>query len=390
MKKLLFCLWLFSYMIIYGQQTEKSTHDNYSQALPYYNFGKGLGVTAPDSLFQMNIRFRMKNRFDAIVDDNDKLVYEASVRRLRLRFDGFVIDPKVGYVIQLSFAPRDMSGNKIIRDAIVFYRPDKNWYFSFGQTKLPGNRQRINSSGALQLTDRSINNSAFNIDRDFGFQAHYTNQFGSEFVYNLKTAITNGQGRDFIDRNTGLAYTARVELLPLGKFKKTGEYFEGDILREQTPKLYFGVAYHYNHNATKTQGQNGKVFVDGATHNLQSVFLDGVLKYNGWAIMGAYMQRTTPQPISGAQYVLSGWGVDSQVSYIFPNNWEIVSRYSFLTPENQLKSVMPEQNQFSLGLTKYVWEHAFKAQLEVTRTTETLLSNTPKEWYVRFQVEIGI
>lgn len=390
MKKLLFCLWLLSCTTIYAQQSEKSKNDNYSRALPYYDFGKGLGVTAPDSLFQMNIRFRMKNRFDAIVDDNDELGYEASVRRLRLRFDGFVMDPKVGYVIQLSFAPRDMSGNRIIRDAIVFYRPDKNWYFSFGQTKLPGNRQRINSSGALQLTDRSINNSAFNIDRDFGFQAHYTNQFGSKFVYNLKTAITTGEGRDFIGRNTGLAYTTRVELLPLGKFKKSGEYFEGDILREQTPKLYLGATYHYNHNATKTQGQNGTVFANGSTHNLQSVLLDGVLKYNGWAIMGAYMQRTTPHPVSGTQYVLSGWGIDSQVSYVFPSNWEIASRYSFLTPDSQLKDVMPKQNQISLGLTKYVWEHAFKVQLEVSRTTQTLLNDTQKEWYVRFQVEIGI
>ncbi len=391
MKKLLFCLWLLSCTTIYAQQSEKSKNDNYSRALPYYDFGKGLGVTAPDSLFQMNIRFRMKNRFDAIVDNNDELGYEASVRRLRLRFDGFVMDPKVGYVIQLSFAPRDMGGNRIIRDAIVFYRPDKNWYFSFGQTKLPGNRQRINSSGALQLTDRSINNSAFNIDRDFGFQAHYTNQFGSKFVYNLKTAITTGEGRDFIGRNTGLAYTTRAELLPLGKFKKSGEYFEGDILREQTPKLYLGATYHYNHNATKTQGQNGTVFADGSTHNLQSVLLDGVLKYNGWAIMGAYMQRTTPHPVSGGtQYVLSGWGIDSQVSYVFPSNWEIASRYSFLTPDSQLKDVMPKQNQISLGLTKYVWEHAFKVQLEVSRTTQTLLNDTQKEWYARFQVEIGI
>jgi hypothetical protein len=43
----------------------------------------------------------------------------------------------------------------------------KNWTIGFGQTKLPGNNQRVVSSGS-EFTDRTINNSRFNIDRDFG------------------------------------------------------------------------------------------------------------------------------------------------------------------------------------------------------------------------------
>jgi hypothetical protein len=39
-----------------------------------------------------------------------------------------------------------------------------------GQTKLPGNNQRVVSSGSLEFTDRTINNSRFNIDRDFVFR----------------------------------------------------------------------------------------------------------------------------------------------------------------------------------------------------------------------------
>jgi hypothetical protein len=50
----------------------------------------------------------------------------------------------------------------------VLYKPTKNWTIGFGQTKLPGNNQRVVSSGSLEFTDRTINNSRFNIDRDFG------------------------------------------------------------------------------------------------------------------------------------------------------------------------------------------------------------------------------
>jgi hypothetical protein len=70
----------------------------------------------------------------------------------------------------LSFAPGDVGEIRegeninIIRDAVVFIALI-NIGISFGQTKLPGNRQRVNSSGALQLTDRSINNAKFTIDK---------------------------------------------------------------------------------------------------------------------------------------------------------------------------------------------------------------------------------
>jgi hypothetical protein len=41
----------------------------------------------------------------------------------------------------------------------VLFKPTKNWTIGFGQTKLPGNNQRVVSSGSLEFTDRTINNS---------------------------------------------------------------------------------------------------------------------------------------------------------------------------------------------------------------------------------------
>ena len=107
----------------------------------------------------MNIRFRMQNRSTLNLNDGRDDTVEGVVRRLRLRFDGFVGNPKFLYAIQLSFSPgdvgtlRDGDGINIIRDAMFFYRPNPRINLGFGQTKLPGNRQRLNSSGALQLTD---------------------------------------------------------------------------------------------------------------------------------------------------------------------------------------------------------------------------------------------
>lgn len=385
-----------------GSDTIK-TNDLKLSALPYYSYGKGLGVTSADSLFQLNIRFRMQNRVTYINEEDLDNRYEAQIRRLRLRLDGYVWNPQFLYVIQLSFAPGDVGSVKegdnvnIIRDAAFYYRPNKHWNFIFGQTKLPGNRQRINSSGALQLTDRSINNARFTIDRDFGFQAYYLNEKKEQFSYNIKTAISTGEGRNWTKTSDdGVALTGKIEVMPLGSFAKNGAFFEGDIVREQTPKLMFSGAYQQNNQAVRTRGQLGNELFDPQT--LRSYFVDALIKYKGWAFMSAYMNRSasdliTRNPFNSSEieYVYAGEGMDYQLSYIFKNNIEIIGRYSNQNVDNEIKALTPDLKQYSIGATKYLREHAFKLQAELTfNEKDYFLGNTQNDWYFRLQLEIGI
>ena len=127
MKKVILFVLLMLPILTWAQQ-EKDSHadDEFKIAtLPYYNYGKGLGMTSADSLFQLNIRFRMQNRvtYYSYDDENKDNEYEAQIRRLRLRLDGFVGDPKFQYALQLSFTPGDLGGSlkegqniNIIRD----------------------------------------------------------------------------------------------------------------------------------------------------------------------------------------------------------------------------------------------------------------------------------
>lgn len=380
----------------------KRDNDVKLSVLPYYNFGRGLGMTSPDSLFQLNIRFRMQNRASFAEDEDGNTGVGAYIRRLRLRFDGYVGNPKFLYAIQLSFAPGDVGeiqdgGNlNIIRDAVVFYRPNSYWTFSFGQTKLPGNRQRVNSSGALQLTDRSINNAKFNIDRDFGFQAHNLNEFKDKFSYNFKFALSTGNGRNTtVDTDDGLSYTGKVELFPLGSFASSGSTFEGDIERESRPKLLFSAAYNYNHKALMTQGVLGKELFESRSQS--SLLVDAMMKYEGFALMWSYMNRNSANPITQnaektqTAYVYVGHGTDYQASYLFPSNYELIGRFSNQKVHKSISQLQPNQNQYTLGLTKYIWEHAFKLQLE-TSYNQYRHSNSVKtdDWYTRLQVEMGI
>src|SRR5690554_456447 len=408
MKKII--AFLFFILISFQAFSQKENNvdpdkDLRMSVLPYYNFGKGLGLTSPDSIFQLNIRFRMQNRATYLSEEGaEEDEINAEIRRLRLRFDGYVGNPNFMYAIQLSFSPGDTGGGveegenmQIIRDAVIFYQPTDSWTFSFGQTKLPGNRQRMNSSGALQFTDRSMNNASFNIDRDFGFQAHNLNEFKDKFSYNFKGAITTGEGRnDTGNSDTGLAYTGKVELFPLGPFKNNGSFFEGDMVREEKPKLMVSGAYSFNNKATKSQGQLGEKLFE--KRDLSTLLLDAMMKYNGWSFQTAYMSRISKDPItinpddvSDISFVYVGDGMDYQLSYLFPSNFELLGRYSYQNIHKDVQSLAPDRNQYSFGVTKYIWEHAFKMQAEVTFDELNYIDGTSKNnWYIRFQVEIGI
>jgi phosphate-selective porin OprO/OprP len=411
MKKIVIALVFLSHLC-YAQITKPSKQDNDIKltSLPYYSFGKGVGITSPDSLFQFNIRFRMQNRLTYYENEGEQSYYEAQIRRLRLRFDGFVGNPKFLYVIQLSFGTGDIGVQKsgetlnVIRDAIFYYRPSNNWQVGFGVTKLPGRRQTVNSSGGIQLTDRTINNSRFSIDRDLGLHFANLHEKKDIFSYNFKGAITLGEGRNWssnsansiLKDNNGLCYTGKVELLPMGTFKRDGHYFEGDILREPSPKLMFSGSYSFNAKARKTQGQLGDYLYE--TRDLSSLLLDAIAKYNGWAFMASYNTRGTKNPmtinpsdIAKTATVFTGNGTDLQLSYCFPSKYELVGRYSTQNVASDSKMIYPDINQYSFGVTKYIWEHALKLQTEFTTEKQYFYDNTEKSnWYLRFEIEIGI
>ncbi|WP_333600981.1 porin [Flavobacterium sp.] len=405
MKKTLQLLLLLFSVSLYSQiiQTTKS-NDIKLSTLPYYSFKKGIGITTPDSLFQLNIRFRIQNRVTYIKNEDENGGYDGQVRRLRLRFDGFVMNPKFQFALQLSFAPGDVGVTKdgqnlnVIRDAVVYYKPNKHWSLSFGQTKLPGNRQTVNSSGALQLTDRSINNTKFTIDRDFGFQIHNFNEFENKFSYNFKAALSGGEGRNQTGKaDDGVAVTGKIEVLPFGAFTKDGTYFEGDIQREKKPKLMLSGAFQQNNHARRAMGETGIDLFE--TRTMKSVLLDAMFKYRGWAAMASYMSRTTTDtaitvnPVNAAEinYAYVGSGFDYQLSYLLRSNYEVIGRFSTQKAGDDIKALTPDTNEYSLGVTKYLWEHTFKLQSELTFDKLTFdTGETKNNWYLRFQVEIGI
>ena len=351
----------------------------------------------------LNIRFRMQNRLALISkseSDLDIATVEARTRRLRLRFDGFIYTPKLTYIIQLAFTRADMDFDdtgfpNIIRDAMIIYSVNSHFSFGIGQTKLPGNRQRVTSSGDLQFADRSIVNSTFNVDRDFGVQVYYNNTV-QNWYYVLRGAISSGDGRNIVSSDRGLAYTGRIELLPFGPFTNGGDYFEGDLARESTPKISAGFTYSSNQNAIRTGGQLGKSLYQPC--DIYTSMADFLIKYNGWALATEYLHRSSPNPITvnelgDIRYVYVGHGFNTQGSYLFKNNYEIAVRFSEVHPDSEIVVHETRTRQYTVGASKYIRGHRLKLQTDLTYEQNTSLEGPVPDinnWQLRFQIEAGI
>ncbi len=373
---------------------------------------KGIEFVGKDSLFSMRLQFRMQNRAAFLTRSDDDFSagsYEFRVRRLRLKMEGFVYSPKLTYKLQLAFSRGDMDWDmtqeshvntsvNIVRDAVIYYEPWKNLKFGFGQTKLPGNRQRVISSGDQQFADRSIVNATFTIDRDFGFFGAYKSKY-----FAVLGSLTSGEGRNSSNSNSGLSYTGRIEALPFGSFTDKNDYQEGDLEREQKPKLSIGASYNFNDDAVRSGGQLGRDLYTKT--DMTTLSLDLLFKYKGFALYSEFMQRNCSNPItytsdtSLIQPVFSGYGFLQQVSYLFKSNWEVALRYAEVTPFSSVynnpafSSVNLKKNQeFQLGVTKYLYGHRVKVQGNILyQLTNDLRAKTEAgKFGAIFQIELGI
>lgn len=362
------------------------------------------GVTiSKDSMFLMNLRFRMQNRIGFTTvsgDDFSVKAVEARVRRLRLRLDGFVMNDRVRYYIQLNFSRQDLDlvedlVAQPVRDAMVYYHFNKRTYIGFGQSKLPGNRQRVTSSGNLQFPDRSIANATFTLDRDFGVFGYHTIPMGDQQVQ-VKGAVSTGDGRGAVPENEGMAYTGRVEWLPFGSFANKGDYSEGDLEFEPKPKLSVAGGYCFNDRAVRTGGQLGGELYTPT--DMGTFIADLLYKQQGWAFSAEYFDRQSDEPITTNEegevsYITTGYGVNAQLSKVLKSKYEFVGRYSLVQPTGEVAELRGSTEEVLLGSTKYLNGHRIKLQLYAGyRWTEGLMEfgHAGNAWTTLFQVEFGI
>nr|WP_304608403.1 porin [Pontibacter anaerobius] len=372
-----------------------------AQTINNSKFGKGLQFVAADSSFSLKFGTRFQMLYQgAINNSTNQLDDRFLIRRARLKFEGFAYSPKLEYKIELGLSNSDIgndnpamanNADNIILDAVAKWNFSPGWELWVGQTKLPGNRERIVSSQKMQFVDRSLLNSRFNIDRDAGLQLHHTHTFGTAVVREI-ASVSMGEGRDITVNNAGgYDYTAKVEVMPFGEFAGDGAYVGSDLAREETPKLAIAAAYDFNDEASRARGQLGD-FLSGH-RDLHTVFLDAMFKYRGFSSMAEYANSTAKDgPVvlrtdEGAveETFVTGNAFNLQAGYLFPSNWEIAGRYTTYNPEKATR--LSAQEQYTLGVSKYIVGHSLKVQSDVTLQDQPGRENT---YLFRLQMEVAL
>ena len=370
-------------------------------------FGKGLfNLIGQDSTWTMKVGLRFQTLATSKWDVNNGLSNPESsmlIRRSRLKFDGFAFSPKLKYKVELGLSNRDQSGAskytsnapRYILDAVLKWNFSGNFVLWFGQTKLPGNRERVISSANLQQVDRSLLNSRFTIDRDMGVQLRHHFNLTDTFLVKEIFSIAQGEGRNITTGNLGgHQYTTRVELFPFGDFKSKGDYKGSDLKFEPSPKLSLGVAYDFNNNASKTRSNQGSYMTNDTgfySTNISTIFLDAMYKHQGFSLMAEYANRTADDAFAKnsdgsltGDEVQVGTGLNIQTGYLVSKTVELSGRYTNISLDKEITGKGSE-NQYTLGLSKYIAGHSLKVQTDLSYTDIGFKTN---QLLYRVQVDI--
>jgi phosphate-selective porin OprO/OprP len=362
-------------------------------------FGNGLyNVVSKDGSWSMKFGMRVQSLYvgENRINDADGLMPGTSsflIRRARLKFGGHIVSPKLKYKIELGLSNKDLGkadattnqAPKMILDAVLKWNFFENFVLWAGQTKLPGNRERVISSANMEFVDRSMLNSYFNIDRDMGMQLHHHTVLGKSKKFTIREmfSVSQGEGRNVVQNNFGgLQYTGRIEILPFGKFAGKGDYVGGDLKREQTPKLSLAATYNFNDRAVKNRGSQGNYMIDhtgenpdGFFHsNETTIFADMMFKYKGFAVMGEYANRSADivnhfsSDSTSSATVMAGSSMNLSLSYLLKSNWQVAARYTSYTPHTDFTD--NGEQRYTFAVSKYIVGHALKVQADVTYKME--------------------
>lgn len=342
-----------------------------------YKPGTGLVINSRNGDFGNSLRLRAQFRYSVFAPDGGDNTHLMEIRRARIQYKGHSFGEHNKFKIEFAFSPRDLgyrSGSGISNIPVLSWFLDLGPYkaakIKLGQYKVPFSKQRVISSGDLQLVDRSIGNGEFNVDRDTGIEVHSDDLLGDgKLQYNLGVYMNRGRNlRDAVAPK--MMYLARAEYMPLGAFKN---FSEGDVERLAKPRLAIGAAVGYLDDAVKNRGILGSAPKDGGTTDLKIATADVLFKMAGTSLFSeVYMRegvRTAGDALDDKGVAIpteaarDAIGYFIQAGYLFGTHpVEIAARYGQVMAADGAS--LSDKNELGCGLSWYPGGHAWKLQAD--------------------------
>ena len=108
--------------------------------------------------------------------------------------------------------------------------------------------------------------------------------------------------------------------------------------------------------------------------NISTLFIDAMYKHKGFSFMAEYANRDAADPyaknsdgsLTGSK-VQVGNGLNLQTGYLLSKTVELSGRYTNISFDKTITGKGAE-NQYTLGLSKYIAGHSLKVQTDVSYT----------------------
>lgn len=358
----------------------------------------GLLFESKDGRFRFNPwlrgQFRYSDPLQGDLLDNGQLSDppggEFEVRRARLKIEGHLFSPKLGFYYE-----HELSGDHPLLDLRLDLDPGEGFLARIGQYKVLYNRERIDSSGKQQFVERSIATYAFTLDRQIGATLMKQSLEGSAFDNWLMLGLFEGDGISPEARGGAPMAVARWQWQFLGRDLP---FSQGDIkLREEAAaSLSFGAAGvrgPYTRFSSSGGGQlRGYAAGGDERYTLRQYLQEFAWQYRGYSIQQEYHIKHITDHESVRDSELHGgyaqfgkaWRVDWQT---LPFVWELAVRLARVDWDKTLLD--RTQREYSLVGNVFFSGHDNKLSFELSKL-ELQETNQPGVDETRVQLQWDI
>lgn len=328
---------------------------------PASGYDGGFFIGSADDRFALEIGVRVQARFAAAsVDPGGGADREGesafSIRRGRLTLEGHAYSPAIEYKFQTDFGEGDLE----LVDFFVDFHASEPAVIRVGQFKRPFSRQQITSSGRLELVDRAITHSAFDIGRDIGVMVHNSYEDSPEFEW--AAGLFNGTGDAATFSGTVDPMTGEV----------TGEL--SNVPEDIQPALVARAGY--NHGGIKGYSEAdleggplrfaaaGSLLVgfdgDGGDDGRIQGQIDGIAKLQGLSLSAALYLAFAQGGGGFADQSYAAIGGHVQGGYMISEHLQPAVRYAVVAPDD-----LDATHELAAGFSFYRHEHKLKWQSDI-------------------------
>lgn len=305
---------------------------------------------------QLNFQFIYNDQDDSAAADEEDSGFQ--LRRGKIKFDGHISSPQVGYHVQLARDWGSSDQDIILEEYNVSHQINDNLNVAAGLMLIPFQAEDLVDSSRLLAVERTPTNEFFTPNRAEGVRLTY-----GDGPLTLTGMVSDGAGSertDFEDDESEIAITGRVDYIIEGEASQgedfTGWSGEGQYLR-------VGGAYHLEYGDARNGGTS-----DYDAHTLDAHYENGALN-----LFGAYTGATIDPDGAGSDRDMDGFVIQGGL-HVVPDKVEFFAQYFAIDGD---VSGEKDFDGCVVGMNYYVNGHRTKFTLDVIQLNEDVPTSNP-------------